>query len=106
MSSLVPGCSGRYRVFSPLPATLRCGTVDDVIFNLARRGRDTDVVVGAAFFLDDAFVTPARAAVIRALDKARLIVLDADPRTQRRMARVAHEALLTHWRRARALRSC
>ena len=26
MSSFVPGWSGRYRVFSPLPETLRCGT--------------------------------------------------------------------------------
>jgi hypothetical protein len=26
MSSLVPPCNGRYRVFSPPPATLRCGT--------------------------------------------------------------------------------
>src|ERR1700676_2177119 len=26
MSAAVPGCSGRYRVFPPLPDTLRCGT--------------------------------------------------------------------------------
>jgi hypothetical protein len=26
MSAFVPGCSGRNRVFSPLPSTLRCGT--------------------------------------------------------------------------------
>ncbi|HUN41601.1 MAG TPA: hypothetical protein VMU81_15045 [Acetobacteraceae bacterium] len=77
--------------------------VDDVIFNLARRGRETDVVVGAEFFLDDSFVTPVRDQVINALDKARLIVFDADPKTRRRTVRVAHEALLTHWWRARAL---
>ncbi|MFO1084132.1 MAG: hypothetical protein U1E21_06200 [Reyranellaceae bacterium] len=77
--------------------------VDDVIFNLARRGRETELVVGAELFLDESFLTPARDKVIRALDQARLIVLDATPRTQRRTARVAHEALLTHWRRARSL---
>lgn len=77
--------------------------VDDVVFNLARRGWETDLVVGAEFLLDDGFVTPARGRVIEALDKARLVVLDADPKTQRRTLRVAHEALLTHWRRARAL---
>lgn len=79
------------------------GAVDDVIFNLARRGRDTDLVVGAEFLLDESFVTPARGKVIEALDKARLIVLDADPKTRRRTLRVAHEALLTHWARARVL---
>lgn len=77
--------------------------VDDVIFNLARRGRETDVVVGAELLLDEGFLTPARERAIKALDQARLIVLDANPRTQRRTARVAHEALLTHWRRARSL---
>lgn len=77
--------------------------VDDVIFNLARRSRETDPVVGAEFFLDESFVTPARDLVIKALDKARLIVIDADPKTRRRTVRVAHEALLTHWRRPRAL---
>jgi len=77
--------------------------VDDVIFNLARRGRETDVVVGAELLLDESFLTPARQRVIQALDQARLIVLDASLRTQRRTARVAHEALLTHWRRARSL---
>ena len=29
------------------------GAVDDVLFNLARRGRDTDLVVGAEFHLED-----------------------------------------------------
>ena len=77
--------------------------VDDVIFNLARRGRDTDIVVAAEFAPDEAFLTAARLRVIAALEKARLIVSDADPKTQRRTIRVAHEALLTHWRRARAL---
>lgn len=77
--------------------------VDDVIFNLARRGRETEIVVGAELLLDEGFLTPARERVIEALDQARLIVLDARPRTQRRTARVAHEALLTHWRRARSL---
>jgi tetratricopeptide (TPR) repeat protein len=76
--------------------------VDDVIFNLARRGRGTDAVA-TDLFLGDTFLDPARAAVIRALETARLIVLDADPKTQRRTARVAHEALLTHWRRAGTL---
>jgi tetratricopeptide (TPR) repeat protein len=77
--------------------------VDDVIFNLARRGRDSELVVGAEFLLDDEFVTPARGRVVGALDKARLVVLDANPKTHRRTLRVAHEALLTHWGRARAL---
>lgn len=77
--------------------------IDDVIFNLARRGRETEIVVGAELLLDEGFLTPARERVIKALDQARLIVLDASPRTQRRTARVAHEALLTHWRRARSL---
>ncbi|MGE0425079.1 MAG: AAA family ATPase [Reyranellaceae bacterium] len=79
------------------------GAVDDVLFNLARRGRDTDLVVGAEFRLEDGFVTPARDRVIEALDQARLIVIDADPKTGQRTLRVAHEALLTHWPRARAL---
>ena len=88
--------------------------VDDVIFNLARRGRDTDVVVAAELVLDDRFLTPAREAVISALAQAdaRLIVLDSDRdardeqpafRGRRRAARVAHEALLTHWPRAKAV---
>ncbi|WP_395714230.1 hypothetical protein [Reyranella sp.] len=77
--------------------------VDDVIFNLARRGRETEIVVGAELLLDEGFLTPARERVIQALDQARLIVLDASPQTQRRTARVAHEALLNHWRRARSL---
>ena len=79
------------------------GAVDDVLFNLARRGRDTDLVVGAEFHLEDGFVTPARGRVIEALDRARLIVVDADPKTRQRTLRVAHEALLTHWARARTL---
>jgi len=77
--------------------------VDDVIFNLARRGRETDVVVGAELLLDEGFLTPARERVVKALGEARLVVLDTSPRSQRRTARVAHEALLTHWRRARSL---
>jgi len=77
--------------------------VDDVIFNLARRGRDTDLVVGVEFHLEDGFVTSARGRVIEALDRARLIVVDADPKTHQRTLRIAHEALLTHWARARTL---
>jgi tetratricopeptide (TPR) repeat protein len=77
--------------------------VDDVIFNLGRRGAASDVVVGADLALDTGFLTPLRAEVVQALDAARLIVLDSDPVTQQRTARVAHEALLTNWKRARAL---
>ncbi|MBV8411472.1 MAG: NACHT domain-containing protein [Alphaproteobacteria bacterium] len=77
--------------------------VDDVLFNLARRGRETDVVVGAEFLLDEGFVTATRETVISALAEARLVVLDFDAGTGRRTMRVAHEALLTHWRRARTL---
>ena len=79
------------------------GAIDDVIFNLARRGRGTDVVVAADFVLEESFVTPARERVIKALSEARLIVLDFEEKMQRRIARVAHEALLTHWSRARGL---
>jgi tetratricopeptide (TPR) repeat protein len=41
--------------------------------------------------------------VINALDQARLVVIDAGAGDRRRMVRVAHEALLTHWPRARTL---
>jgi tetratricopeptide (TPR) repeat protein len=77
--------------------------IDEVIFNLARRGRDTTVVLAVDFAPSAAFLTPARQQVIAALEQARLIVPGADERTQQRTIRVAHEALLTNWSRARNL---
>lgn len=77
--------------------------VDDVLLALGRTDGDGGRVVARTALLETDFATPARGKVITTLEKARLVTLDAarDATGERTSVRVSHEALLTHWRRAR-----
>jgi tetratricopeptide (TPR) repeat protein len=75
--------------------------VDDVILELGRPDSETGSIVGRSAVLEGDFLNPARARAIEALANARLLALDTV--NGRRIARVAHEALLTHWPRAQSL---
>jgi WD40 repeat protein len=70
--------------------------IDQVLLGLGRVERDTGAVVAR---LDEAHSAASeRQHVIEAFRRARLIVLDESGRP-----RVAHEAVLTHWSRAKSL---
>jgi WD40 repeat protein len=81
------------------PETVRA--VEDVLLQLGRLDRDSGAVVARTAVLDAEFAEPTRARVVEALVEARLVVRDtADGGPT---ARVAHDAVLTHWERARTL---
>lgn len=71
-------------------------TIDQVVLGLGRIERATRAVVAR---LDETVSSaPDRERVLEALTQARLITLDHEGK-----ARVAHEAVLTHWTRAKSL---
>ena len=70
--------------------------IDQVILGLGRFERETGAVVARLGDADSA--THDRQRVLEAFRRARLITLDDNGR-----ARVAHEAVLTHWIRAKSL---
>jgi tetratricopeptide (TPR) repeat protein len=72
---------------------------DDVLLLLGRRDPESGMLISRAALLEADFLTGVRARVIEALEKGRLIMID-NTRDQV-TARVAHDALLTHWDRAR-----
>jgi tetratricopeptide (TPR) repeat protein len=74
---------------------------DDVLLLLGRRDPESGMLISRAALLESDFLTGVRAKVIEALEKGRLIIID-NARDQV-TARVAHNALLTHWDRARQI---
>ena len=84
---------------------LDCSAMHDalcqVILALGRVDPDTGAVVARTVKLAAGFATPNRRTLLAALDLARLAVFDSDGETP--TARVAHEALLNRWPRAKAL---
>ena len=75
--------------------------VDDLILELGRPDTETGAFVARTAVLGSDFLTPQRERAVEALTRARLLVLDAAG--GHRTARVAHEALLSHWPRAKRL---
>ena len=75
--------------------------VDDVLLALGRLDGDGGNVVARVATMATDFTTPARRAVVEALERARLVTLDNDEATGGDTVRVSHEALLTHWDRAK-----
>ena len=75
--------------------------VDDLILELGRPDAETGTIVARTAVLDSEFLTPERERAVEALTRARLLVLDAAG--SHRTARVAHEALLSHWPRSQRL---
>lgn len=70
--------------------------IDRIVLGLGRFERETGAVVARLEEADSSI--PDRKRVIEALRRARLVTLDDKGR-----ARVAHEAVLTHWGRAKTL---
>ena len=72
--------------------------IDQVILNLGRHDRDLAIISARWARIPQDPSLRDQAQIIEALAKARLLVLDEGGR-----ARVAHEAVLTHWPRAKTL---
>jgi hypothetical protein len=78
--------------------------VDDVLLALARVDRNSGTALVRTAELDSDFATPAHRRMVEALKWARLVVQDVGKDHKGRetaTVRVAHEALLSHWPRAR-----